>query len=162
MAVHMNNIMMPSMVFVVMSIMLSSVLNATKHFIAAQLTGFALSVSMIVSTVWLSPVLGVDALAWGVAGAGILQVLILIPALRKDFRYSFQSSSPKDARFKKMLTLGVPALLVDGRHRDEPHGGPDDRLRAQHRRRLLDGLCLPADHVHHWRDRCAHHHDHVL
>ncbi len=110
MAVHMNNIMMPSMVFVVMSIMLSSVLNATKHFIAAQLTGFALSLSMIVSTVWLSPILGVDALAWGVAGAGILQVLILIPALLKDFRYSFRFQ-PSDPRFHKLLKLGVPALL---------------------------------------------------
>jgi putative peptidoglycan lipid II flippase len=110
MAVHMNNIMMPSMVFVVMSILLSSVLNSTKHFIAAQLTGFALSLSMIVSTVWLSPIFGVDALAWGVSFAGILQVLILIPALRKNFRYS-PIFRPKDARFKKLLTLGVPALL---------------------------------------------------
>lgn len=110
MTVHMTNIMMPSMVFVMMSIMLSSILNATKHFIAAQLTGFALSLGVIVSTVWFSPVYGSDALPWGVFAAGLLQVLILIPALRKDFRYSM-ILRPRDDRLKKMLTLGAPAML---------------------------------------------------
>ena len=110
MAVHMARIMMPSMLFVVSSIMLSSVLNATRHFMAAQLTGFALSLGMIVSTVGFSPRYGIDALAWGVFGAGILQVLILLPALRGDFRYA-PILRPKDERFRKMLTLGVPALL---------------------------------------------------
>ncbi len=110
MAVHMARIMMPSMLFVVASIMLSSVLNATQHFMAAQLTGFALSFGMIVSTVGFSPRYGIDALAWGVFGAGILQVMILLPALRGDFRYS-AIVRPRDERFKKMLTLGVPALL---------------------------------------------------
>ena len=110
MAVHLNGIMMPSMVFVVTSIMLASVLNATHHFIAAQLTGFALSFGMIVSTVWFSPRYGIDALAWGVFGAGILQMLILFPALRKDFRYRV-ILRPRDARFRRMLVLGGPALM---------------------------------------------------
>ncbi len=110
MAVRLNNIMMPSMVFVVTSILLASVLNATRHFIAAQLTGFALSFGMIVSTVWFSPKYGIDALAWGVFGAGILQMLILFPALRGDFRYRL-IFRPHDARFRRMLTLGGPALL---------------------------------------------------
>ena len=110
MAVHMTRIMMPSMVFVVISILLSSVLNATGHFMAAQLTGFALSFGMIASTVGFAPRYGINALAWGVAAAGVLQVLVLLPALRKDFRYSM-ILRPKDARFSKMLTLGVPALL---------------------------------------------------
>jgi len=110
MSVHMARIMMPSMVFVVTSIMLSSILNATRHFMAAQLTGFALSFGMIVSTVGFSARYGIDALAWGVFGAGLLQVMILLPALRGDFRYSL-ILRPKDARFTKMLKLGVPALL---------------------------------------------------
>lgn len=110
MTVRMTNIMMPSLVFVVVSVMLSSLLNATGHFVAAQLTGFALSLSVIVSTVWFSPVYGVDALSWGVFFAGILQVLILLPALRKDFRYSFVFM-PGDPRFKRMLALGLPAML---------------------------------------------------
>ena len=110
MAVHMARIMMPSMLFVVSSIMLSSVLNATRHFMAAQLTGFALSFGMIVSTVGFSPRYGIDALAWGVFGAGILQVMILLPALRGDFRYS-PILRPRDERFRRMLKLGIPALL---------------------------------------------------
>jgi putative peptidoglycan lipid II flippase len=55
-------------------------------------------------------VYGIDALAWGVFGAGILQVLILLPALRKGFRYR-PVLRPRDERFKRMLVLGVPALL---------------------------------------------------
>jgi len=110
MAVGMARIMMPSMVFVVLSILLSSVLNATGHFMAAQLTGFALSFGMIASTVGFAPRYGIDALAWGVSAAGVLQVLILLPALRRDFRYS-PVLKPKDPRFAKMLALGVPALL---------------------------------------------------
>jgi putative peptidoglycan lipid II flippase len=109
-AAHLANIMMPSMVFVVTSIMLASILNATGHFLAAQLTGFALSFGMIVSTVWFSPRYGIDALAWGVFGAGILQTLILVPALRGDFRYRM-IFRPRDQRFKKMILLGAPALL---------------------------------------------------
>ena len=109
-AVHLNSIMMPSMVFVITSILMASVLNATRHFIAAQLTGFALSFGMIVSTVWFSPKYGIDALAWGVFGAGILQMLVLIPALRQDFRYRFHFK-PRDERFLRMLKLGVPALF---------------------------------------------------
>ncbi len=110
MTVHMANIMMPSLVFVLISTMLSSVLNATKHFVAAQMAGFGLSIGMIGSTVFLSPVLGPDALAWGIFIAGILQALILVPGLRKDFHYSM-TFRPKDERFRKVISLGLPALM---------------------------------------------------
>ena len=110
MTVHMTNIMLPSLVFVLISTMLSSVLNATKHFVAAQMAGFGLSLGMIGATVFLSPVIGSDALAWGIFIAGILQALILLPALRRDFRYTLVFQ-PKDPRFIKVMTLGLPAFM---------------------------------------------------
>jgi putative peptidoglycan lipid II flippase len=110
MTVHMANIMMPSLVFVLISTMLSSVLNATKHFVAAQMAGFGLSIGMIGATIFLSPVIGSDSLAWGIFIAGILQAVILLPGLRKDFRYSL-SFQPSDPRFKKVIALGLPAFM---------------------------------------------------
>ena len=110
MTVHMTNIMMPSLVFVLMSTMISSVLNATKHFVAAQMAGFGLSIGMIASTVWLSPIMGSDALPWGIFFAGILEVVILLPGLRKDFKYSLVFE-PHDPRFQKVLLLGLPAFM---------------------------------------------------
>lgn len=108
--VRLTRIMMPSLVFVVISIVLSSLLNATEHFMAAQLTGFPLSVAMIGSMALLSGSMGIDSKAWGVFAAGILQVLILLPAARKSFTYR-PCLDIKDKRFLRLLALAVPSML---------------------------------------------------
>ncbi|MEG2859797.1 MAG: murein biosynthesis integral membrane protein MurJ [Clostridia bacterium] len=106
---ELTRIMLPSLAFVVVSIVMSSVLNATQHFLAAQLTGFPLTVGVIVATVFFSQY-GIRAVSWGVFAAGIMQMLILLPALGKSMRYTFRLNI-HDKRFQKMMVLAVPAMI---------------------------------------------------
>lgn len=108
--VKLTRIMLPSLIFVVVSIVLSSILNATEHFLAAQLTGFPLTVAVILFTVLFSQSLGIEAMAWGVFAAGILQVVILLPAISGAFRYKLHVNF-HDKRFHRLMILAVPSML---------------------------------------------------
>lgn len=105
-----TRVMMPSLVFYVASIVLTSVLNATEHYNAAQLTGFPLSLALIVGMVGFADRFGIYSVAWGVFAAGILQVVILLPTLRKCFQYR-PVLNIRDSQVHTLLTLAVPAVL---------------------------------------------------
>ena len=111
--VRLTRIMMLGLVFNVASIVLSSLLNAMEKFMAAQLTGFPLSVAVILSTVLFSGSLGIEAVAWGVFAASVLQALILIPFLVGWFDYHI-IIDPRDERFHRLLKLAGPAVLSMG------------------------------------------------
>ncbi len=103
-------IMLPSLFFLVTSILLASVLNAQEKYVAAQLTGFPLNFALILAAVTLGRKYGSVALSWGVFAAGLLQMLILIPALRGSFHYSF-IFRPGSPTVRRMLLLSAPAIL---------------------------------------------------
>lgn len=105
-----TQIMLITLMFSVISIVLSSILNADERYIPAQLTGFPLSLTVVVACVFFSDRFGVEALAWGVFAAGILQVLVLLPFMRGSFRYSAIMNF-KDKRLKRLMRLAVPAML---------------------------------------------------
>lgn len=109
-AVKMTRIMMPSLVFVVMSIIFSSLLNAQEEYVAAQLTGFPLSFCLIIAMLLFGRQYGIQAVAWGVFFASILQMLILVPSLSKSYRHAWRLNI-NDGQFKKLMRLAVPALL---------------------------------------------------
>ena len=111
--VKMTRIMMLGLVFNIMSIVFSSLLNAMERFMAAQLTGFPLSVAVIASVMLFSEKLGVEAIAWGVFAASILQALVQIPFMLGWFKYS-PVIDLKDKRFHKLLVLAGPAVLSMG------------------------------------------------
>ncbi len=111
--VKLTRIMMLGLVFNVASIVLSSLLNAMEKFMAAQLTGFPLSVAVILSTVLFSGRLGIEAVAWGVCAASVLQALILIPFLVGWFDYH-PVIDPADKRIHRLLKLAGPAVLSMG------------------------------------------------
>jgi len=111
--VKLTRIMLLGLVFNVSSIVISSLLNAMERFMAAQLTGFPLSVAVIVSVVAFAPKLGIEAVAWGVFAASVLQVVILIPALMGWFEYK-PVLDLKDKRFHRLLKLAGPAVLSMG------------------------------------------------
>ncbi len=102
--------MLPSLAFIVASIVLSSILNAREKYLAAQLTGFPLTFSLLIATVGFSRTAGIRALAWGVFVSGILQVVILLPAMRGLMTYelSFDLSDPV---FRRLMRLAGPAVL---------------------------------------------------
>ncbi|NLG25573.1 MAG: murein biosynthesis integral membrane protein MurJ [Clostridiales bacterium] len=108
--VHLVRVMLPALPFIVVSIVLSSVLNARGKFVAAQLTGFPLSLSLIVAAMLFSGEVGVEAQAWGVVVAGLLQVAVLLPFMHGMMRYS-STFNLRDERFKKLLLLSGPAMF---------------------------------------------------
>jgi putative peptidoglycan lipid II flippase len=105
-----TRIMMLSLGFNVISIVLSSLLNAREKYVAAQLTGFPLSFSVIIAAVFFSKRYGIDAIAWGVFASGILQVLIQLPFFRGWFKYTPRIDF-SDPLFQRLLVLAVPAIL---------------------------------------------------
>ena len=66
-------VMLPSLLFLVTSIVLASLLNAREKYIAAQLTGFPLNFCLILAAATLGKKYGATALSWGVFVSGILQ-----------------------------------------------------------------------------------------
>lgn len=108
--VKLLRIMLPSLVFLVSSIVLSSILNAREKYLAAQLTGFPITIALIIATVGFSNQFGIQALAWGVFVSGILQVIILTPSMRNTFRYKLRFQ-PRDENFRRLLLLACPAIL---------------------------------------------------
>lgn len=106
-------IMLLALVFNVTSISVSSLLNAMEQYIAAQLTGFPLSVCVIGASVLFSGSYGITAVAWGVFAANVLQLIVLIPFLRGRFEYT-PALDVRDERFKRLLVLAGPAILSMG------------------------------------------------
>ena len=111
--VKLTRIMMLGLAFNVASIVISSLLNAMEKFMAAQLTGFPMSLAVIVSVVAFSGKCGIEAVAWGVFAASVLQVVVLIPFLLGWFRYE-PVIDLKDKRFHRLLKLAGPAVLSMG------------------------------------------------
>jgi len=108
-----TRIMVLALVFNVTSISVASLLNAAEKYIAAQLTGFPLSVCVITASVFFSDTYGIEAVAWGVFAANILQLLVMLPFMRGWFNYSAVLDFA-DKRFHRLLVLAGPALLSMG------------------------------------------------
>ncbi|NLF28661.1 MAG: hypothetical protein GX592_12250, partial [Clostridiales bacterium] len=103
-------IMLLTLMFNITSIAMSSLLNAGERYISAQLTGFPLSFALMLAAVVFSPGFGVEALAWGVFAANVLQTLVLIPTMRGWFRYT-SALDLRDRRLRRLVTLAAPAML---------------------------------------------------
>lgn len=105
--VVLSRIMFPALAFFVAAIVLSTVLNAQEHYLAAQLTGLPLSFSLILAAILFGDI---RAQAWGVLVAGVLQVIILLPSLRHGFRY-YPTFDLHDTHFRRLMALAVPSVL---------------------------------------------------
>lgn len=105
-----TRIMLPSLMFIVTSIVLSSILNAREKYMSAQLTGFPITIALITATVGFSAVYGAKALAWGVFFSGILQVVILLPFILPVFRFRPRLDL-RDDLVKSLVVLAGPAIL---------------------------------------------------
>ena len=103
-------IMVLTLAFNITSISLSSLLNAQEKYIAAQITGFPLSLAIISAAALFAGTHGVRALAWGVFAANILQTLVLVPFMRGWFNYRLIVDF-RDRRFRHLMALAGPAVL---------------------------------------------------
>lgn len=111
--VKLTRIMLLGLAFNVSSIVISSLLNAMERFMAAQLTGFPLSVAVILAVVVFAPSMGIEAVAWGVFAASVLQVIVLLPSLMGWFEYK-PVLNLRDERFRRLMKLAGPAVLSMG------------------------------------------------
>lgn len=82
-AVDILRITLPFGFFIALVAYAGAVLNAHDKFVVPALAPVFLNVCMITATLWLAPLMDVPitALAWGVAAAGVVQLLFQIPSL---------------------------------------------------------------------------------
>lgn len=109
MTIEMTRIMMPSLMFVTISIAQSSIMNASEKYFAGQLSGFPYSIVTILMMALFARSWGINALAWGTAIAGVLQVLVILPFQRGVFKYRF-CFDVSDKRVRRMILLAAPSM----------------------------------------------------
>lgn len=112
-----SRIMLPYLVFICMAAISMAVLNSYNHFSTSAFAPCLLNIILIITMLCVFPLLGgntgreVTALAWAVLVAGMAQVIVQIPALKR-FGCPCRFSSPKnDPRIRQILTLMAPAAL---------------------------------------------------
>lgn len=102
--VVLSRIMFLSPFFLGLSNLFSSVLNAYKKFFFYSLAPVVYNIGIIFSILFLIPILGTNALAWGVSLGALLHLLIQLPSIHNmGFRY------------KPVLKINHPGLKTIGR-----------------------------------------------
>jgi len=115
-AIDILQITFPYLFFVSLVAFSSSILNSYQKFSLPALTPLFYNLSLIVAAIWFAPRLEVPiyAIAWGVFGAGIIQVLIQIPALaRMGLLPKFQLNIQHPG-VRKVMYLMVPGIIAGG------------------------------------------------
>ena len=112
-----SRVMFPYVLFICMAALSMAVLNSYKHFATSAFAPCLLNLILIAAMLIVFPIVGNDpgdrtmVLAWAVLIAGIAQVAIQFPALKRfgcPFRFSSRWNDP---RVKQMLMLMGPAAL---------------------------------------------------
>ncbi|MEW6349016.1 MAG: murein biosynthesis integral membrane protein MurJ [Thermodesulfobacteriota bacterium] len=112
--VHLNRVMFPYIFFISLVALMSGVLNSVGHFAAPAAAPVVLNISMIAAVTLAGSVFGTEpvyALAWGVAIAGIVQVVMQIPVLSLSGMRIRPDFSWNDAGMKRIGGLFVPAAF---------------------------------------------------
>ncbi|MBQ9988982.1 MAG: murein biosynthesis integral membrane protein MurJ [Clostridia bacterium] len=105
--IELTRIMYPALAFFAMSGVLTNVLNAREKFIPEQLMGFVMSFLLIGACVFFG---SIRAVAISVALTGVLQFLLIVPFMRRQFRFTFRAGGTgKD--LLRTFTLAIPALI---------------------------------------------------
>lgn len=114
-------LMLPFMLTICILALFASILNCVGSFVPAALAPVLLNVAMIVGLVWLAPALAGDdprrqvyVLAVCVLVAGVLQLVVLLPALRAAGVRLGWKLDWRDATVKRMLGLLPPVALGQG------------------------------------------------
>jgi putative peptidoglycan lipid II flippase len=114
-------LMLPFMLTICILALFASILNCVGSFVPAALAPVLLNVAMIVGLVWLAPALAgndprrqVYVLAGCVLVAGVLQLLVLLPALRAAGVRLGWKLDWRHATVQRMLRLLPPVALGQG------------------------------------------------
>ena len=103
----------PFLLFVSLTALSGGILNSFNKFALPAVTPVILNLCMIAGALWLSPHLDVPimAMGWAILAAGILQLLIQFPALRKLDLLTLPRWGWRHQGVRKILRLMVPTLF---------------------------------------------------
>lgn len=103
----------PFLLFVSLTALAGGILNSFNKFALPALTPVILNICMIVGALWLSPHLEVPimAMGWAILAAGILQLLVQFPTLRRLDLLTVPRWGWQHAGVRKILRLMVPTLF---------------------------------------------------
>ncbi|MGA9342455.1 MAG: murein biosynthesis integral membrane protein MurJ [Rhodanobacteraceae bacterium] len=106
-------IMFPYLLFVSLTALAGGVLNSFHRFALPALTPAIMNLCMIAGAVWLAPHLGapIMALGWAILAAGILQLLVQLPALRAIGLLAWPRWGWGHTGVRRVLTLMLPTLF---------------------------------------------------
>ncbi len=112
-ASEMLKITFPYLLFISLTAFAGGILNCYGRFAAPALTPVFLNIMMILTTIFLAPRLSnpITALAWGIFGGGVVQLLFQIPFLTQLKLFPIPQFCWKDKGVRRILGLMVPALL---------------------------------------------------
>jgi putative peptidoglycan lipid II flippase len=109
-----TSIFLLSPVFLTLSSIVSSILNAEKKFALVAAAPVVYNLSIILGAAFLYPVMGPAGLAWGVVAGALLHLLVQMPGLRRvGFTYSL-AVAYRDPAFSKFWKLYWPRILSMG------------------------------------------------
>jgi putative peptidoglycan lipid II flippase len=114
-------LMLPFMLTICVVALLSSILNCVGSFVPAALASVVLNVGMIVGIAWLAPAVypvhpsrQVYIVALAVVASGALQIVFLLPALRRNGIVLGWQCQWREPTVKQMLRLLPPVALGQG------------------------------------------------
>lgn len=105
--IQLTRLMYPSLAFYAVTGVLCNLLNAREKFIPEQLLGFILSACLISAVIAFKDIRMVG-LAVSVTGA--MQLVILLPFLRGEFRFR-PHLTVRDPKIRRTFLLAIPALI---------------------------------------------------
>lgn len=116
-AVHMLRITFPYLFFISLVAFAGSLLNSHGKFAIPAFTPVLLNVCMIVVAIWLAPLMDnpIVALAWGVFIAGVAQLLLQLPVLKRLGllpRLKFGFKDPGVVRILKLITPAIFGVSI--------------------------------------------------
>ncbi|KAB2953652.1 murein biosynthesis integral membrane protein MurJ [Heliorestis acidaminivorans] len=112
--VDLMRIMFPTLIFVSVAGITMGMLNSYDHFLVPALGPLVASISVILAIIFLSPTMGVYALAIGILGGLFLQLAIQVPMLsRYGFRYKM-TMDLQDPLVRQVGLLIVPVIIGVG------------------------------------------------
>ena len=115
-AIDILQITFPYLFFVSLVAFSGSILNSYKKFSLPALTPLFYNLCLIVAAIWFAPQLDVPiyAIAWGVFVAGIIQVIIQIPALMQLGLLPRIKINTQHPGVRKVIYLMIPGIIAGG------------------------------------------------
>lgn len=109
---ELSRIMFLSPVFLLLSSVLSGILQSYKRFLVYSLSTVVYNLGIIGGALLLSPRFGLEGLAWGVVLGAFLQFVIQLPSVRElGFQYQLFIDT-KSAEVRTILRLTLPRILT--------------------------------------------------